>query len=148
MANQERKTETQVQPNKYESSGRQFQAQKNQEKVIFNQKQSEIQKQISQILGELKIEVVRLGSQAKALSSDISKITVESMPAGAGVYHINFLEALTLEIRNLRRKVTNSRLWLDVAYAKKKKKGFWQMAKKHGNQFLLSDERTAGYGAG
>lgn len=125
-----------------------FQAQKSQEKTIYRQNNQEVDKQIQSILSQLRAEIGKLSSQTSGLSADIKKVTVESAPSKGGQYYINFFEMLILEVRNVTKKVSSSRMWLNATYAKKQKHGFWNMAKKHGNQFLLSDERTAGYGAG
>jgi len=132
----------------FEAVSRQFQVSRNQEKMVFSQKSVEVERQIHQILSELKVEIAKLQSQTSGLSADLKKVTVETAPSKVGEYHLNFFEMLIRELKNLRKKINNSRLWLDATYSKKQKKGFWQMAKKHGNTFLMSDERTPSGGAG
>ena len=138
----------QISPEKTAAINRQFEYVKKQEQVVFRRETQEVEKRIQAILAEITQEVKRLQIQAAELSDDVKNITVESLPAKPGKYHVGFFEWIIVELRNIRRKVSESRMWLQVSYQKKQKRGFWMMAKKHGNTFLFSGERTVSYGAG
>lgn len=131
-----------------ETVNRQLQNQKNQEKIVFNQKRQAVEKQVEQLMAELTSEIAKLHSQTTELSSEIKNVSVQSAPARTGQYHLNFFEWMLKEIRDIRKKVSNSRMWLNATYQKKQKRGFWQMAKKHGNDFLMSGERVPAGGVG
>lgn len=94
-----------------------------------------------------KIEAVR--QELKALSQSIKQFNteaqkaIETIPTDPGIYHLNFLERLKGVLKILREQVEDSRTWLTMHTARKKKMGFWGMYKKHGTQFGLSNERTA-----
>lgn len=131
-----------------ENVNRQLQYQKNQEKVVFDQKRQAVEKQVEQLMAELTSEIGKLHAQTAELSSDIKNISVASAPAKVGQYHLNFFAWMLKEIRDIRKKVSTSRLWLNATYQKKQKRGYWQMAKKHGNNFMMAGERTPAGGAG
>ncbi|MEK7566007.1 MAG: DUF5660 family protein, partial [Patescibacteria group bacterium] len=59
-----------------------------------------------------------------------------------GVYYTNFFEWVLLTLRDMRKKVNESRQWLSTWTTKKKQKGYWTMFKKHGTSFAMSDERA------
>ncbi len=106
---------------------------------IFVQKENQQAKcEINQILKELKI----LAESMKNFEHEVSKVAIETSPQNMGVYHKNFFEWLITMIRDLRKQVSESTTWLSVFKSKKKKRGYWNMFKKHGTQFGLSDERV------
>ncbi len=135
---------------KMELAQKQFQAVKSQEVVILNKSTRETEREIEKLMNELATEVARLQKQTAELTGDVQNITVETVlnKGKRGTYYVNFFEWLIRSVRDIRKKVSESRVWLQATYAKKQKKGFWAMAKKHGNNFSSSSERTPVYGAG
>lgn len=108
------------------------------EQQIFLQKENaESQHEIKQILAELKL----LATSVKSFEHEIAKVTLEAPPKKAGIYHKNFFEWIISMIRDMRKKVNEGNTWLAVFKSKKKKRGYWQMFKKHGTSFAMSDER-------
>ena len=119
----------------------------NQENVIFlNSRRSEdikITQETHVIVNELKRQITILEKKEKGLSSELTKIKVEQLPAKTGIYYLRFLEWMLLEVKKLIVKVEEGRTWLATFNQKKKKRmGYWKMYKKHGTTFGLSHERS------
>lgn len=121
---------------------RQLQYVQRNEKEVFNQKQRQTENQIRQLLHELAVEVKKLEAQTSELTKDVRKVTVESLPTNPGAYHLNFIDAVMLMLRDLRKSVSESRQWLALSMKKKNQKGYWAMFKKHGTSFAMSEERA------
>lgn len=123
---------------------RQLQYVQRNEKEVFSAKQRVLEEQIGKLMQELQVEVAKLQKQTSELTYDVKKVTVENKPAKgqAGIYHLNFFDQMIFMLRELRQKVGESRLWLQMSSRKKQQKGYWQMFKKHGNNFAMSDERA------
>lgn len=121
---------------------RQLQSVQRNEKEVFNSKQRVLESQISKLMQELQVEVVKLQQQTSQLSTDVKKVTVETRPSNAGLYHLNFFDQILLMLREIRKSVSESRMWLNMWTKKKKQKGYWSMFKKHGQNFAMSDERA------
>jgi hypothetical protein len=110
---------------------------------VMSEKQSELHKETSIILNQLKEQVTLLERSEKAFSKEISKIKVEQMPAKTGIYYLRYFEWLITIVRQLRVKVDEGKAWLQTFNTKKcKKMGYWQKYKKHGTTFGLSNERS------
>lgn len=110
----------------------------------FQERQENIhtRDEIKILLKEIKREILALEKQQKGLLNDAAKITLESMPDKPGVYHVRFLEWILKTIRDLRIKVSESAEWFSMVVGKRKKMGYWGMAKKHGTSFSMNNERT------
>lgn len=109
-----------------------------QEQVFVARENASAKCEINKILNELKL----LATSMKSFEHEVSKVAIETAPKNVGVYHKNFFEWMIAMIRDLRKKVSESATWLSVFKSKKKKRGYWQMFKKHGTSFGLSDERV------
>lgn len=120
----------------------------NQEKEVFSAQKKAVESQVAKLLQELHAEVAKLEKQTSELTSEVRAATVEMVPPNAGTYHINFFDWVIGTLRDLRKRVNESRLWLNMWTAKKKQKGYWAMTKKHGQQFQMSDERSVATAAG
>lgn len=123
----------------------QFLQRVNQEQVAVHKKENaQSQKAIEALLNELRVEVKKLESQTAQLTGSVKNITVESS-VKASLYHTNFFEWVLASLRDLRKKVGESRMWLNTWQSKKKKKGYWGNAKK-GNklnlEFMMNEERS------
>jgi hypothetical protein len=105
--------------------------------ILVQKENAQTQNEIRQILGELK----QLALSVKSFESEVAKVAMEPPPVRAGIYHKNFFEWLSHMIRDMRKKVNESSTWLRVFQTKKQKRGYWQMFKKHGTSFAMSDER-------
>jgi hypothetical protein len=105
---------------------------------------NEVNKRLQDIMGELQ----RLISSSKVLKTEFANVTMQQAPTQAGEYHLNFFDWLLLTIRAARQKVEDSGAWLTAVKNKKNKKGYWNMFKKHGTSFGLSNERSIATQAG
>ncbi len=102
-----------------------------------------VRHETQELLSQLKRQVTMLEKSEKALTSEISKIKVESLPDKTGIYYLRFFEWLIGIVKQLRLKVDEGRIWLQAFNQRSKKKaGYWKMYKKHGTSFGLSNERT------
>lgn len=125
-----------------DSKLRQLHAVQAEGKEIFNSKQKALEQQIGKIMQELAAEVKRLEQQTAELTGEVRAITVDTMPAKPGAYHLNYFEWVISMLRDLRKRINESRMWLSLWSKKKQQKGYWAMFKKHGTSFAMSDERA------
>jgi len=100
------------------------------------------QLQANQKIEQLMEEIRKLASSSKTLQVEFREVVVEQRPVSIGKYHINFFEWLLAVVRDARTKVEESNSWLNAFAAKKSKREYWGLAKKHGTSFTLSGERT------
>ncbi len=124
----------------------QFLQRVNQEQtVVHRQEKEKSQKAIESLLQELRIEVKKLEAQTSELTGAVRNVTVET-GVKASLYHTNFFEWVLSSLRDLRKKVGESRMWLATWQSKKKKKGYWGNAKKKGGQlnleYMMNEERS------
>lgn len=134
--------------NHLEAKVHQLQSVQKQEKEVFNAKQRAVQEQVGKLMQELHVEVARLQQQTAQITQETRSMTVEMIPPKAGVYHLNFMDWVMRTLRDLKKTVNESRMWLHLFNQKKKQKGYWAMAKKHGEKFMFSDERGIATGVG
>lgn len=116
-----------------------------QEVRLFNYQEELVKKQIKELTELIKKEIELIKKANVTLLaevSDISKITVESLPEKPGIYHVRFLELVLKILQALRAKVSESKTWLQALISRKKKRGslFLFRSKKHGTQYSLSQE--------
>lgn len=91
---------------------------------------------------EVVIELKRLTASSKILQAEFNEITVEQRVEKPGKYHLSFFEWMLSVVRQARVKVEDAGSWLTATYAKKAKRNYWAMFKKHGTTFGLSGERV------
>lgn len=108
------------------------------EKRITQENTQVIQVKIQEIIVELK----RLTASSKILQAEFKEITVEQRIEKPGKYHLSFFEWMLSVVRSARLKVEDAGAWLSATYAKKAKRNYWAMFKKHGTTFGLSGERV------
>lgn len=105
---------------------------------VSRRESQEIQYQIKQIVDELK----KLINTSTVLKAEFDDVVVQTQVQSPGKYHLNFFTWMLSVIRSARMKVEDSGAWLNVMKSKKKSKQYWNMAKKHGTTFSLSNERV------
>lgn len=113
-----------------------------QEHEVFNAKQRAEQNQIKELKEQISAEVRNLQKRTSELSSEMKNITVESAPLQAGDYYKNFFQWILKSLRDLNKRVGESRMWMEMWTQKKRQRGYWNMFKKHGTGFAMSDERA------
>lgn len=113
-----------------------------QEKVLFDQKQQELEKAVV----ELQDEIKKLTNSTDNLEKDIQNIPLETIPE-ASEYQVSFLVRIKNFIANFRKNINEASSWLESFAGKKKKRNyFWNMArdrKKGGDQYMNSNEHSA-----
>lgn len=113
----------------------------------YNQyyEQEVVRKKIKELIELIRQEIELIKKTEKALLSevkDIENLTVQELPTKPGVYHVRFFEIVLSLLRNVRKKVSESKTWLEALMTKKKKRGslFLVRSKKMGTQYSLSQE--------
>lgn len=91
---------------------------------------------------EILIELRRLVSSSEELAIQYKEIVVEQRIENPGTYHESFFEWILNTIRAARMRIEDSGAWLAAFQSKKNKRQYWQMFKKHGTTFGLSNERV------
>lgn len=106
--------------------------------VAENRNQTALEQKVHEILIELK----KLAKSSKELQNAVKEAEKQEMPVKAGRYHINFLEWILLTVRSARTKVEEGANWASMLSGRRNQKRYWNMFKKHGTTFGLSQERT------
>lgn len=90
---------------------------------------------------EIVVELKRLAKTSKVLEVEFKEITAEQRIVKPGKYHVSFFEWLLTIVKTARIRVEDSGAWLSMFQSKKAKRQYWNMFKKHGTTFGLSNER-------
>ena len=114
--------------------------------VLFTAQEANLAHEVEAVRTELKRTVEEL----KALNTAVIEVekAVTLTPVKVGKYHLSFFGKLRAILRLFRQQVSESRVWLEETFAKKRKKQYWSMFKKHGTTFGLSSERALASQAG
>ena len=114
------------------------------EKVVYSRREQEIKLQVKALQEELQ----KLAKTTQGLSREVEKAAFETV-VSPGVYHLNFFERLRRWIASFRKKIAQSQLWLQEWNRRAEKRSvYWARVKKHGNKYLLSQERYMATQAG
>lgn len=108
------------------------------EKRITHETEQALQYQIQEIL----VEIKQLAAASQELQIQFREVTSEQRIVKAGKYHINLFTFVLKIIRDARQKVESSSSFMSALHSKKKDRGYWQMFKKHGTSFGMSNERN------
>jgi len=115
------------------------------EQNVFSYKETiAIKQEMQELLKQLKL----LAQSTQSLSTEVAVAAMAEMPVNPGTYHVNFFEWLIKMIKSLRESVEDSRSWLGAFQSRKGQKQYWNMFKKHGTSFGLSNERVIATQAG
>ncbi len=116
------------------------------ENVLFTAQEASVAREVEAVRQELKKTIAEL----KELNTAVVEVekAVAQAPVKAGQYHVSFFARLRAIIKLFRQQVSESRVWLEASFAKKKKRGYWSMFKKHGTTFGMSSERVIATQAG
>ena len=107
-----------------------------------------VKKRIKELIELIRKEIELIKKSNKSLLAevkDIERLTTERVSEKPGVYHVRFLEAIFSILRNIRKKVGESKTWLEALITRKKKRGslFLFRSKKMGTIYSLSQELQA-----
>jgi hypothetical protein len=109
------------------------------ETTISRKNETHLETKIQEIVIELK----KLSESSKELQLEFKDITLTTLPAKVGKYHLNFFEWMLATIQNARMRIEDSAVWIGVIAGKKGKKDYWTLVKNQGTSFMLSGERVA-----
>jgi len=114
--------------------------------TLFTAQEVKLAKEVEMLRGELKKTVEEL----KELNTTVIEVekAVAQSPVKTGKYHFSFFARLRAILRLFRQQISESRVWLEASFAKKRKRQYWFMFKKHGTAFGLSSERVIATQAG
>jgi len=115
-----------------------YQQQLERERLVSHHREEEAKLKIKAVQEELQ----KLAQVTEGLSIEVKKAafvaTVEP-----GVYHENFFDRIRRCIELARKKIAQSKTWLEVFnHRSKKRSHYWANAKKSGTKYTLSQERT------
>ncbi|GAG16340.1 unnamed protein product, partial [marine sediment metagenome] len=114
------------------------------EHLVFHRKQEEAKLQIKAVQNELK----KLADASQGLSIEIKKATFTAA-VEPGTYHENFFDRIRRLIELARKKIVESKSWLETFnHRSKKRSHYWGQVKKSGTKFMLSQERYMATQAG
>lgn len=94
---------------------------------VFNIKKEEESREIQNLKKEIQQEIKlmkQMESMVQQDIKDIEKLTFESTPEEATIYHVRFMEIMISMLRAMRVKVNESHNWLQALIHKKKRRGF------------------------
>ncbi|MFH0943127.1 MAG: DUF5660 family protein [Candidatus Beckwithbacteria bacterium] len=115
-----------------------FEAIRREEQVIFSREQNQVKTQIETI----QVQIKELVKEQVGLMEEIDKTAFQAV-VNPGKYHQNFFERLLHLIKLARKKVVESRTWLQMHNHRSQcKSAYWQGVKKGGTSFMLSSDRT------
>lgn len=107
------------------------------ERLVFHHKHEEAKLQIKAVQEELK----KLASATSGLSVEVKK-AVFSAAVEPGTYHENFFDRIRRLIEFARKKIVESKSWMETFNNRSKKRShYWGQVKKSGTKFMLSQER-------
>lgn len=104
-------------------------------------RRSEVQ-QLGREYEQIREELKRIAASSKILQEKVKHFLLEETPTEVGKYHVNFVEWLLLTLKQARQQIEDSGAWLAALRSKKKSRQYGSMAKKHGTNFTLSNERV------
>ena len=116
-----------------------FSKSEHQDKIIIQQEIISVRQELTLAIAEMKKLGQRTTEYEKAVHENIAE---------PGVYHLNFFSRLSSMLMVLRQNIQESNSWMDMTFAKKRAKGYWNKAKKGGTTFTLSHERKMATQAG
>ena len=115
-----------------------FETVRREEKIIFSREKQQIKLQIESIQNQIK----QLTQEQVGLIKEIEQTSFQAV-VNPGIYHQNFFERLFKLISLARKKIAESRTWLQMHNHRAKQcQGYWSGVKKSGTSFMLSGERT------
>ena len=111
---------------------------RHEEQVIFSREKQQVKTQIE----TLQVEIKAMAKDQADLMVEVDKTAFQAV-VNPGVYHQNFFERLLQLIKLARKKISESRTWMQLqSHRNQKRQGYWAGVKKSGTSFMLSGERT------
>lgn len=121
-----------------------FETIRREEQIIFSREKNQIKVQIETIQTQIK----ELAKEQVGLMEEVDKAAFQVV-VNPGVYHQNFFERLLHLIKLAKKKISDSRTWLQLHNHRAQCKSvYWSGVKKGGTSFMLSSDRTVATQAG
>lgn len=100
--------------------------------------------ELRQRLTEIQTELKKITESSKELEVSFRDVTKETLNVTVepGKYHVNFFEWVLATIQNARVRIESAATWINAISAKKSRKDYWSLSKKHGTSYSLSSERV------
>lgn len=102
----------------------------------------ENQQSIHSKIQEILIELKKISETSVEIAMEFKEVTVEQRIEKPGEYHVSFFQWMLSVIKAARVKIEDSGAWIKTMKSKKGQKNYWNMFKKHGTSFGLSNERV------
>lgn len=123
------------------------QQQRGAEKLVYHRKEEEAKQQVELIKAEIKKLIVETGEMSVELQQ--AEQTVMTTTTEPGTYHLNFFDRIRRLIALARKRISESRNWLELFNSRKQQKSYyWGQVKKSGTKYMLSHERYMATQAG
>ncbi|OGH37403.1 MAG: hypothetical protein A3B44_02020 [Candidatus Levybacteria bacterium RIFCSPLOWO2_01_FULL_38_21] len=97
---------------------------------------------------EILVELKKITTASQEIAVEFKEITIEQRIENPGEYHVTFFQWMLSLVKAARQKIEDSSSWLSVMKSKKSQRQYWNMFKKHGTTFGLSNERVVATQAG
>jgi len=121
-----------------------FESVRREEQIIFSREKESIKTEIE----TLRVQIQQLAKEQVNLMVEVDKTSFQVV-ANPGIYHKNFFERLLNLIKLAKKKVIESRTWLQLHNSRSQaRSAYWQGVKKAGTSFMLSFDRTVATQAG
>lgn len=124
-----------------------FERKRREERLVYSYREQEIAREIVEIQNELK----RIADQIEAvgsLSQELKKATFQPTIEPA-IYHLSFFQRIKSLLVLARKKVQESKSWLELYLQRHKRKShYWLMVGQKGTSYMLSPERYLSTQAG
>lgn len=113
------------------------------ETIVFHHKEEAAKQQIELIKKEIKCLASHIGGLSSEIVQAQKAVSGELPDAKTGIYYISFFERVKRLLVLARKKITESRTWLQEFASRGKAQSFYrQQANNSGTKFTLSSERT------
>lgn len=121
-----------------------FESIRREEKVIYSREKQQVKIQIE----TLQTQIQALSKEQIGLLGEMEKTAFQAV-VNPGTYHQNFFERLLGLIKLAKKKIAESRSWMQLHNQRAKKRShYWQNVKTSGTKFMLSQERYSATQAG
>jgi len=121
-----------------------FEEIRREEQIVFSREKQQITTQIE----TLQIQIKQLAKETAGVMVEAEKAVFTAV-TNPGTYHLNFFEKLMQLIKLARKKIHESKTWLQLFNHRSQcKSAYWQGVKTGGTKFMLSSDRTVATQAG
>jgi|GEM_PF-2552327 len=119
------------------------------EVLVFCRKEELCKKQIEMIKQEIKILAKQTGALSVELIEAEKTVSSQTPDVKSGIYYFSFFERIHRLIKLAKKRINESRTWLQEFTARSKAKSYyWTQFSKSGTKFSLSQERYLATTAG